>query len=1395
MGITGDKCPLLYGFLLYLYKIDFTRVRKLTLWMAALLLSSMLEAQHDVSINGLLLTTGTIPLTENLDELDKLKSDHPQSLVNGRYHWVVEFYEVPDPLHRRQIEAMDIRLGDYLPHRCYLASLPQDISYGKLQQAGIRSVYILTAHDKLAPSLSGMDLPWWAITGSGEVSVYAHLPQNIPPTAAIDSLQRLGYTELHPIPSLSILQVTLPTNRLSALAGLGFVHYVEPISPPGENENDQSSTNQRSNFLNAPYASGHHFDGSGINIMLDDDGPVGNHLDYRNRSDQSQTSYTPVINDHGDHIAGILIGAGNRDPRYKGMAPGATLRVYNYTSDLLSGTGLMDFPNAYVNHGVVLTNTSQSDGCNAGYTAFSQLLDQQTVNHSSLLHVFSAGNSANLNCGYGAGTGWGTITGGSKMGKNILAVGNVTKNDQLSSSSSKGPGTDGRIKPEVVGTGINITSTTDNPGPNGYVMKSGTSMAAPGVAGVIAQLYDAHKQLYGSLPPSGLIKATVLNTCDDLGNAGPDFSYGYGRVNGRRAYNLLAANHFISGAITQGGVISHTITVPANVKELRILVYWHDVPASVLAGPSLVNDLDLVVNDPVSGTWNPWVLNSVPNASTLSQPAVRSADHLNNIEQVTITNPAAGNYQAVLSGFNIPQGPQTYYLVYEFLMDELTLTYPQGGESFVPGETERVRWDSYGNSGNFTLEYSTNQGGTWNIAASNISATQRYFDWSVPSVSSGDLRMRISRGSLNDISDTSFSIMGVPTGLQADTVCGTEVYLSWQPVANAVAYEVFAMGTYYMQSLGTTTAAGYRVTGVNTTLAQWYSVRAIGPNDAKGRRCLALEVAAGEVNCVISRDIALVRSEYPYAGNLPSCNPMDQVPVNLRLQNNGTLPITAFTIHCRVDNGPLISESFSGVLAGGADTVYRFSSTADISAPGTHTLQAWIVYTGDQDQRNDSLEFSFNVTGTSVLNLPLNQDMESFGLCSTSSNCENNSCLLGSGWNNLVNLTGDDIDWRVNSGNTPSQNTGPSQDFAPGTPAGRYLYLESSNCSGKEAILVSDCINLTNTATPYLRFAYSMLGESTGQLKLEILHQYQWKTLFEASGEQPGEWHTAIADLTPYAGEMVQLRFTGITGPGFTSDIAIDAITISEILANYSATPLGICKDSIVTFTDQSLGQVNAYSWNFGSGAIPQFANTPGPHSVRFVSAGMHTVSLLVAGPEGANAVTMPVTVYELPVADVLYNVNGSSVVFTNQSQFASSYFWDFGDGDTSTQAAPVHIYNANGNYVVLFHAENACWSDDTVFMVEITGIGVGGPDEINPVHIYPNPASEQVFVQFKDVPEGMVNLQLHDLSGRQVLETTIAPGNKKILTLPLTGCANGVYLLKISANGNSTTRRLVISR
>ncbi|HET7817958.1 MAG TPA: S8 family serine peptidase, partial [Bacteroidia bacterium] len=415
--------------------------------------------------------------------------------------------------------------------------------------------------------------------------------------------------------------------------------------------------------------------------------------------------------------------------------------------------------------------------------------------------------------------------------------------------------------PDICSKGSAVQSTM--PG-NIYGSMTGTSMASPGVAGCVAQLIDAYRSLNGGNDPTlAELKCVMLNTAEDLGNVGPDFTYGWGRINVWKTYNALKDKRTLSATIANGATNTHPIVVPANVTELRVMLYWADPAASAGVSKALINDLDITLTAS-SQTYNPWKLNSASPGTA----ATKGADRDNNMEQVVVDNPTAGTYTLNVNGYQIPQGPQEYWVSYEFITDDIKVTYPIGGESFVPGETEYIRWDAPEGTGTFTIEYSTNGGTSWTNITTTASATARFYSWTVPSTLSGETRIRVSRSGKSGTSDANFNIINVPGSLKIDWRCAPNYQLSWSAVSGATEYEVYLLGQKYMESQGKTANTNFIVNAPNTTV-QWTSVRALAANgQVIGRRAVAISVGTNIVSCTNtaiseSSDIAYSFSVFP----------------------------------------------------------------------------------------------------------------------------------------------------------------------------------------------------------------------------------------------------------------------------------------------------------------------------------------------------------------------------------------------------------------------------------------------------------------------------------------------------------------------------------------------------
>ncbi|MGJ8661857.1 MAG: S8 family serine peptidase, partial [Bacteroidota bacterium] len=763
----------------------------------------------------------------------------------GSYAWM-QFYSTPNQNVQNDIKLKGVILLGYISNSTYLTFIPKHITNQDLSTFGVRGIMPPSNSMKMTSSLSNGDVDNWAIQGNKTLlNVLAY--ENINIETVISNLQSKSITIKESPKGSNLLTIAINNSDLQTVASLPYIQWVEQISQPGEKEDTRGRSLHRSSNLDTQTGAGRNYTGDGIGVLVRDDGIVGPHIDFQGRIDNSGANTTGQT--HGDGVAGIMAGAGNLDPSMRGMAAGSDVYVSNYTSNFLDGV-----TTSLINAGTVqITNSSYSDGCNGGYTTGTQTVDQQTKTIPTLLHVFSAGNNGTSNCNYGAGGGWGNITGGHKQGKNVIATANVYFDGSLVNSSSRGPAYDGRIKPDIAANGQNQNSTDEN---NTYMSFGGTSGAAPGIAGISAQLYEAYGDANaGALPQSALIKAALLNTANDYGNVGPDYKYGWGIVNGLRAAKLIEDNRYLSSTIANGATNNHSITVPSGTKQVRFMVYWSDPAATPGVTTCLVNDLDLTVTTTSSATLLPWILDPTPTAAALNTPATNGADHLNNMEQVLINSPAAGTYTININGFNVPMGPQEYFIVYEIIEEKVTVTYPNMGESFVPGETESIHWDAINTTGSFVLEYSTNNGTSWNNIATVSGATTNY-EWTVPNTVTGSAKIRVSNGTNIDISDDVFSIAPLVLNQQITQVCPDSAKFTWNAVANAQSYDLYLLGVKYMEVAGTSNTVNITIPIANPFNPMWFAV--VAKNNTlgwKSRRTIATFYAGGLLNCSLSNDV------------------------------------------------------------------------------------------------------------------------------------------------------------------------------------------------------------------------------------------------------------------------------------------------------------------------------------------------------------------------------------------------------------------------------------------------------------------------------------------------------------------------------------------------------------
>lgn len=161
-----------------------------------------------------------------------------------------------------------------------------------------------------------------------------------------------------------------------------------------------------------------------------------------------------------------------------------------------------------------------------------------------------------------------------------------------------------------------------------------------------------------------------------------------------------------------------------------------------------------------------------------------------------------------------------------------------------------------------------------------------------------------------------------------------------------------------------------------------------------------------------------------------------------------------------------------------------------------------------------------------------------------------------------------------------------------------------------------------------------------------------------------------------------------------------DVCSGATIPLDFIATNLEICQGDSTIFLTQNFG--TEYLWNFGEGAIPKSANTFGPHIVFYETSGLKNISLTLDGYTVEKQEY--IIVQYPPETSFEYSTAGQMVTFNNSTPEATSFEWDFGDGQNSTEINPSHFYSSTGFYNVCLTAElNNC--DSTFYQTIAVGV------------------------------------------------------------------------------------------
>ena len=288
--------------------------------------------------------------------------------------------------------------------------------------------------------------------------------------------------------------------------------------------------------------------------------------------------------------------------------------------------------------------------------------------------------------------------------------------------------------------------------------------------------------------------------------------------------------------------------------------------------------------------------------------------------------------------------------------------------------------------------------------------------------------------------------------------------------------------------------------------------------------------------------------------------------------------------------------------------------------------------------------------------------------------------------------------------------------------------------------------------------------------------------------QNPGVY-TATVEVLDSLGCSVSCQTYMTISPNLTADFVVDTLTG--------------CAPFNVQFTNLSENAVTNY-WDFGDGSG---SNETSP-SHTYITAGTYDVALWVYAGNGNDSVAVfsQIVVNPSPVANFHnYEINpatGSDTVqFADNSLFASSWLWDFGDpnsgsDNSSTEQSPIHVFGSNGSYSVTLWVSNGYGCSDSITLASNVNVGIAEFTNDLESTVYPNPASNWIDLAIYSLTPREASAKMVDVNGKTVYERqlVLVKGVNKN-RFDLTQLAKGSYVLRLLSTEGEKSYQFVVAR
>jgi lysyl endopeptidase len=347
-------------------------------------------------------------------------------------------------------------------------------------------------------------------------------------------------------------------------------------------------------------------------------------------------------------------------------------------------------------------------------------------------------------------------------------------------------------------------------------------------------------------------------------------------------------------------------------------------------------------------------------------------------------------------------------------------------------------------------------------------------------------------------------------------------------------------------------------------------------------------------------------------------------------------------------------------------------------------------------------------------------------------------------------------------------------NLAPGSYT--VLISDGAGCSKMESVTIlsqaSSSVSISSNQTICAGQSATVTASATGGLSP---YNYVW------SNGSNGPSIT-VSPNVPTTYTVTVTDANGCTSANSTN-VNVVAVPVTTASPDQS-----ICKGQSVTLTASG---GSSYFWSTGA----QTASI----TVSPTSNISYSVQAVNGNCQG-NIVTINISVESSPTSvanaspTLVYISQGATVNFSSAGSISTSYLWNFGDGNTSTQPNPTHTYTATGIYnVVLTTTLGNCTHNDTVEIEVLQDVGISKYDGHESLLIYPNPSIGAINIEFKKGIHENTLIRIFNGIGEVISETNVFPQSDNKFLIDLSNKAKGLYYIQVINQEVNLIRKITI--